>query len=135
MVAAAVRKDGAMPEKDPNTWSAVSALIAAAASLLGGIVDYHEQWKYTRKFSLGAFLYSMVVSCGMGFLAFWVVHDVFEQPDALSACAAAVSGNLGESVFDLIKHAILHKMGIEHDDKDYDLKDDDREVHHDGARH
>lgn len=32
MVTAAFRKDGTMPEKDPNTWSALSALIAAAAS-------------------------------------------------------------------------------------------------------
>lgn len=112
-----------MPEKDPTTWSALSAMIAAAASLLGGIVDYHEQWKYTRRFSLGAFLYSMIVACGMGFLAFWVVRDVLEQPDALGACAAAVAGNLGESVFDLAKHFLHHKLGFEHDCKDFDIKD------------
>ena len=107
-----------MPEKDIQTWSWVSILIALGASFGGGFIRYREEMRYVKRFSLGGFLLDMFTSCFVGFLAFWVCHDVLQQPDALCACVAGFAGNLGASVFDFAKHGILHRMGIEHDDDD-----------------
>ena len=102
-----------MPEKDPNTsWSVASLVIAIVASLGGGAVRYREEMRYTKRFSVWGFLFDMFTSCFVGFLAFWVCHDVLRQPEALCACAAGFAGNLGASVFDFGKHALRSRLGM-----------------------
>ena len=62
-------------------------------------------------FFLGG-LFEMFTSCFVGFLAFWVCHDVLRQPAALCSCAAGFAGNLGASVFDFGKHALRSSLGM-----------------------
>ena len=41
-----------MPEKDPNTWSVASLVVAIVASLGVGAVRYREEMRYTKRFSV-----------------------------------------------------------------------------------
>lgn len=100
-----------MPEKDPNTWSVASLIVALGAAVGGGLIAYREEMKYAHHFSICSFLLDMATSAFVGFMAFWVCHDVLQQPDALCACAAGFAGNLGASIFDLGKHAIAARTG------------------------
>lgn len=108
-----------MPEKDPNTWSWLSVVIGLGASFGGGFIRYREEMRYAKKFHLGTFLLDMFTSCFVGFMVFWVGHDVLLQPDALCACAAGFAGNMGASVFDFARHALFHRFGVKHEDKDF----------------
>ena len=101
-----------MVEKDPATWSMASLLIALAASLGGGFVRYREEMRLTKRFSFWGFVFDMLTSCFVGFLAFWVCRDVLVQPEALCACAAGFAGNLGANVFDIAKRALRDRIGL-----------------------
>lgn len=101
-----------MPEKDSNTWSVASLVVAIVASLGIGAVRYREEMRYTKRFSVWGVLFEMFTSCFVGFLAFWVCHDVLRQPAALCSCAAGFAGNLGASVFDFGKHALRSNLGM-----------------------
>lgn len=103
-----------MPVRDPQNWNLMSLIIALAASIGGGAIQYREEMRYTGKFRLGGFLCDMFTSAFVGFLAFWVCRDVLQQPEALCACAAGFAGNMGAGVFNLAKHSIEHRLGVAH---------------------
>lgn len=87
-------------------------MIAIVASLGVGAVWYREEMRYTKRFSVWGFLFDMFTSCFVGFLAFWVCHDVLRQPEALCSCATGFAGNLGASVFDFGKHTLHSRLGM-----------------------
>ena len=112
-----------MPEKSPETWSWLSAAIGLAAALCGGAVEYRAQLKYQVAFRVGAFLFDMFTSAFVGLMAWWVCHDVLQQPDALCACAAGFAGNLGASVFDIGKDVLERRIGAKRAGADKGEKD------------
>lgn len=111
-----------MPEKDPSTWSWMSALVGVLASLGGGAIDYREQLKYRGSFKMGSFILDMVTSAFVGFLAWWVCREVLVQPEPLCACAAGFAGNLGARVFgigkDIGDELLFRRFGVRRKDGD-----------------
>lgn len=102
-----------MPDKYREVLSGSSAWLAIFAAAGGVLVNYIGVYKHTGKLNIGWLLGDLVVSCFLGYLAFWLMRD---WGFALSECAVgtAVVGNLGAKVFAIIKHIIVTRAGVPH---------------------
>lgn len=88
-----------------------TAVVGGCASLFGGVARWYADNLFGAKFSLWLFLFDMVMSAIAGVLIYWLVWEL-GQPDSVCAMSAAVTGNIGSRVFDVV-HVLLRKRGIE----------------------
>lgn len=88
--------------KQPENWGLVVALVA---SLLGFLARYKEAGMFGKAFNFSAFLLDLIISAGLGLLAYWLVIEL-GQAQSVGAAVAAVVGNVGARVFDMAEKVI-----------------------------
>lgn len=67
---------------------------------------------FGKRFNFIVFLFDMVMSGIAGVLVYWLVWDL-GQPDSICAMAAAITGNIGSRIFDVLRVVFRKKTGIE----------------------
>lgn len=91
-----------------------SVAVAAGAAVLGGLCRWWKDEIFSRTFTwtlVAVFVVDMVISAGIGILAFWVASDL-GQPGSVAAASAAVAGNFGSKAFDLIRSLVTSKLSV-----------------------
>ena len=109
-----------MPHKTPDFVTAVIGCIAAA---FGGIARWHEAGLFNKPFNVCLFVFDMFMSAIAGVGIYWLVWDL-GQPDSVCAMAAAITGNVGARIFDIVRFVFKKRTGIElpEEGKDEDRK-------------
>lgn len=64
---------------------------------------------FAKPFKIGVFIFDMLISAGMGVLGFWIVIDM-GQPESFAAGMAAVVGNIGSRLFDMLRVVLSRKI-------------------------
>lgn len=90
----------------------ITLWLGGIAALFGGLVRWYENGLFGKGFSAFTFLLDMFISAGAGVLVYWFVHDL-GQTGSVCAIAAAITGNIGGRVFDVIRILFKRKTGIE----------------------
>lgn len=83
-----------MPDKNPETWSAVTWLLLIMMSMLGGVSSWYRRVKdgHTRAFNIIELIGEMSVSAPMGFVGFAVANHYFDSI-SIGAAAAGMSAH------------------------------------------
>ena len=98
-----------MPHKCPDF---VTFCLGAFVSVFGMLARWYEQKMFGKAFSFWMFLFDIVMSAIAGVGVYWLVFDL-GQPDSVCAMAAAVTGNIGSRIFDILRVVFRKRTGIE----------------------
>lgn len=79
--------------------------LGLAVGFFGGVARWYVDLKSGAEFKMMYFLFDMAISAVVGFLAFWVSHEM-GQLESVSACVAGFAGNLGSRIFDIAQQII-----------------------------
>lgn len=95
----------------------ITAAVATATAVFGGVARWYADRLFQAPFQWGAFLLDMLISAGVGVLAFYVVLDL-GQPQSFAAVASAISGNIGSRCFDIARMLIRGRVKKAADNED-----------------
>lgn len=105
-----------MPEKDPSNWQWGMAAIFSA---LGCVARWQGNVQMGQRFHFGFFLIDLVISSGIGLLAFAIAHEGGASI-YWSAAIAGFMGNVGSQVFDQARILWRRRLGLPPEEKDDD---------------
>lgn len=99
-----------MPEKDPMNWSIGTWLFVFAVASGGGVINWlaHAKARHPRRFSVIELLGEVFTSAFVGVLVFMLFAS-YDQPTAVCAAAAGVSGHMATRLLFLIENQV-HKQ-------------------------
>lgn len=86
--------------------------LSLAAAFFGGFTRWYVDMRNGQTFKLSFFIADMLISGGVGFLAYWVAHEMGQLP-SVCACIAGFAGNLGSRVFDFGNTLLQERLHLE----------------------
>ena len=104
-----------MPEKDPNSWASLRAVLPILFGAGGGVIRYYCLIKSGRTFKFFEFVGDMLSSIFVGCVLYMLAEGL-AQPTGISAVCAAIGGNMGARAFQIVESFFEKKLGIQEKD-------------------
>lgn len=101
-----------MPEKDPNSWASLRAVLPILFGAGGGVIRYYCLIKSGRTFKFFEFVGDMLSSIFVGCVLYMLAEGL-AQPTEISAVCAAIGGNMGARAFQIVESFFEKKLGIQ----------------------
>lgn len=98
-----------MPHKYPDL---ITVILGCGAAVFGGLARWYENHLFSKNFNFIVFAFDMVMSAVAGVGVYWFVWDL-GQPDSVCAMAAAITGNIGSRIFDVVRVVLRKRTGID----------------------
>lgn len=98
-----------MPHKCPDL---LTFALGSFAAVFGALTRWYENRMFGKSFNFFVFAFDLVMSAIAGVGVYWLVWDL-GQPDSVCAMAAAITGNVGSRIFDVLRVVFRKKAGIE----------------------
>lgn len=99
-----------MPEKDPNSWASLRAVLPILFGAGGGVIRYYYLIKSGRTFKFFEFVGDMLSSIFVGCVLYMLAEGL-AQPTEISAVCAAIGGNMGARAFQIVESFFEKKLG------------------------
>jgi hypothetical protein len=115
-----------MPEKDPLNWTLGTWVLAVIMASGGGVINWfaHAKKRHPHRFSIIELIGEMATSGLVGIGVFMVAAS-YDQPTAICAAFAGVSGHMATRVLFLVERWIEKQAAIR---IRYDDPDDSRDM-------